>query len=149
MFGISSVNVNGLDDKNKRNTILTRFSNSADDIFFLQDLKADSKNKIDQWLQKWDGPSYSACRDSSSSVVMLFKKDLDFQAKNISEHQEGRYLLVNGTSSDRDVTLCNIYAPSGPQTLKERRLFWENFMRQFPLLNQIIQQLHWEETLTV
>ena len=68
------------------------FQISADDIFFLQDLKADSKNKIDQWLQKWDGASHSACRDSSSSAVMLFKKDLDFQVKNISEDQEGRYM---------------------------------------------------------
>ena len=125
MFGISSVNVNGLNDKNKRNTIFTHFSKFNDDICFLQDLKADSKNKIDQWLQKGDGPSYSACRDSSSSVVMLFKKNLDFQVKNISEDQDGRYLLVNGTSSEKDVTLCNIYAPSGPQNSKVSRQFFE------------------------
>ena len=109
MFGISSANVNGDNEKNKRNTVLTHFSNSAEDICFLQDLKADSKNKIDKWLQKWDGPSYSACADSSSSVAILFKKNLDFQVKNISQDQNGRYLLVNGTSSDKDVTLCNIY----------------------------------------
>ena len=125
MLSISSANVNGLNEKNKRNTVFTHFSNSADDICFLQDLKADSKNKIDKWLQKWDGPSYSACRDSSSSIVMLFKKNLDFQVKNISQDQDGRYLLVNGTSSDKDVTLCNIYVPSGPQNLKERRQFFE------------------------
>ena len=38
--------------------------------------------------------------------------------------QEGRHLLVNAASNDRDVTLCNIYAPSGPQNLKERRRFF-------------------------
>ena len=116
--------MNGLNEKNKRNTVLTHFSNSAEDICFLQDLKADSKNKIDKWLQKWDSPSYSACGDSSSSVAILFKKNLDFQVKNISQDQNGRYLLVNGTSSDKDVTLCNIYAPSGPQNLKARRKFF-------------------------
>ena len=125
MSGISSANVNGLNDKNKRNTVLTHFSNSAEDICFLQDLKADSKNKIDKWLQRWDGPSYSACGDSSSSVAILLKKNLDFQVKNISQDQNGRYLLVNGTSSDKDVTLCNIYAPSGPQNFKARRQFFE------------------------
>ena len=125
MLGISSVNVNGLNEKNKRNTVLTHFANSADDICFLQDLKADSKNKIDKWLRKWDGPSYSACKDSSSSVVMLFKKNSDFQVQNVSEDHEGRFLLINGKSGDKDVTLCNIYAPSGPQHLKERRVFFE------------------------
>ena len=117
MLSISSANVNGLNEKNKRNTVLTHFANSADDICFLQDLKADSKNKIDKWLRKWDGPSYSACKDSSSSVVMLFKKNSDFQVQNVSEDQEGRFLLINGKSGDKDVTLCNIYAPSGPQHL--------------------------------
>ena len=45
MFSISSINVNGLNDPNKRNTILTHFKNSGDEIFFLQDLKADCKTK--------------------------------------------------------------------------------------------------------
>ena len=115
MFGISLVNVNGLNDKKKRNTVFTHFFKSNDDICFLQDLKVDSKNKIDQWLQKWDGPRCSACRDSSSSIVTLFKKNLDFQVKNICQDQDGRYLLVNGANganSEKDVTLCNIYAPS-------------------------------------
>ena len=38
---------------------------------------------------------------------MLFKKNLDFQVKNISQDQDGRYLLINGTSSEKNVTLCN------------------------------------------
>ena len=63
---------------------------------------------------------------------MLFKKDLDFQVKNTFVDQEGRYLLVNGASSDRDVTLFNIYAPSGPQNLKERRrFFWKTSRGNF------------------
>ena len=33
-------------------------------------------------------------------------------------------MLVNGTKDDKEVTLCNIYAPSDPQTLKERRMFF-------------------------
>ena len=37
MLNISSVNVNRLNEKNKRNTILTHFANSADDICFLQE----------------------------------------------------------------------------------------------------------------
>ena len=124
MFGISSINVNGLNDKNKRDTILTHSQNSSDDIFFLQDLKADSGNKINQWFQKWDCSSYSASQDNSSSIAILFKKNFDFQVNKISKDQKGRFLLVNGTKDDKEVTLCNIYAPSGPQTLKERRMFF-------------------------
>ena len=126
MFGISSVNVNGLNDPNKRNTIFTHFKNSGDDIFFLQDLRADSKNKLDQWLQKWEGPSYSAGKDKSSSIAILFRKNTQFEVNKISEDENGRFLLVNGTKDDKNVTLCNIYAPSGPQKFKERKLFFEN-----------------------
>ena len=126
MFGISSVNVNGLNDPNKRNTIFTHFKNSGDDIFFLQDLRADSKNKLDKWLQKWDVPSYSAGKDKSSSIAILFMKNTQFEVNKISEDENGRFLLVNGTKDDKNVTLCNIYAPSGPQNFKERKLFFEN-----------------------
>ena len=126
MFGISSVNVNGLNDPNKHNTIFTHFKNSGDDIFFLQDLRADSKNKLDKWLQKWEGPSYSAGKDKSSSIAILFRKNTQFEVNKISEDENGRFLLVNGTKDDKNVTLCNIYAPSGPQKFKERKLFFEN-----------------------
>ena len=126
MFGISSVNVNGLNDPNKRNTIFTHFKNSEDDIFFLRDLRADSKNKLDKWLQKWEGPSYSAGKDKSSSIAILFRKNTQFEVNKISEDENGRFLLVNGTKDDKNVTLCNIYVPSGPQKFKERKLFFEN-----------------------
>ena len=122
MFGISSVNVNGLNDPNKRNTIFTHFKNSGDDIFFLQNLRADSKNKLDKWLHKWDGPSYSAGKDKSSSIAILFMKNTNFEVNKISEDANGRFLLVNGTKDYKNVTLCNIYAPSGPQNFKERKL---------------------------
>ena len=115
MFGISSINVNGLNDPNKRNTIFSHFKNSEDDIFFLQDLTADSKNKLDKWLQKWEGGSYWAGKDKSSSIAILFMKNTQFEVDKISEDENGRFLLVNGTKDDKNVTLCNIYAPSGPQ----------------------------------
>ena len=108
------------------NTIFTHFKNSGDDIFFLQDLRADSKNKLDKWLQKWEGPSYSAGKDKSSSIAILFRKNTQFEVNKISEDENGRFLLVNGTKDDKNVTLCNIYAPSGPQKFKERKLFFEN-----------------------
>ena len=40
----------------------------------LQDIKADTKTKIDKWLQKSEGASYSAGKDKSSSIDILFKK---------------------------------------------------------------------------
>ena len=97
-----------------------------DDIFFLQDLRADSKNKLDKWLQKWDGPGYSAGKYKSSSIAILFMKNTQFEVHKISEDENGRFLLVNGTKDDKNVTLCNIYASSGPQNLKERKQFFEN-----------------------
>ena len=126
MFSISSINVSGFNDPNKRNTIFTHFKNSGDEIFFLQDLKADCKNKIYKWLQKWEGPSYSAGKDKSSSIAILFKKNTQFEVNKTSQDENGRFLLVNRTKDDNNATLCNIYAPSGPQKFKERKLFFEN-----------------------
>ena len=88
-------------------------------------MKADSKTKIDKWLQKWEGPSYSAGKDKSSSIAVLFKKDTHFEVNKTSQDENGRFLLVKGTEDDRNVTICNFYAPSGPQKFKERKQFFE------------------------
>ena len=53
-------------------------------------------------------------------------KNTQFEVHKISEDENGRFLLVNGTKDDKNVTLCNIYVPSGPQNLKEQKLFFEN-----------------------
>ena len=53
-------------------------------------------------------------------------KNTQFEVNKISEDENGRFLLVNGTKDDKNVTLCNIYAPSGPQKFKERKQFFEN-----------------------
>ena len=42
-----------------------------------------------------------------------------------SQDENGRFLLVNGTKDDRNDTLCNIHAPSGPQKFKERKQLFE------------------------
>ena len=74
-----------------------------------------------------EGLSYlSAGKDKSSSISILFIKNTTFEVNKISVDENGRFLLVNGTKDDKNVTLCNIYAPSGPQKFKERRLFFEN-----------------------
>ena len=67
---------------------------------------------------------YSASKDNSSSIAILFKKNFVFQVNKIYEDQKGRFLLVNGTKDDKEVTFCNIYAPSGPQSLQDRTMFF-------------------------
>ena len=53
-------------------------------------------------------------------------KNTQFEVNKISEDENGRFLLVNGTKDDKNVTLCNIYTPFRPQKLKERKLFFAN-----------------------
>ena len=76
--------------------------------FQLQDLKEDSQTKIDKWLQKWERPSFSARKDKSSSIAILFKKNTQFEVNKTSRDENGRFLLVNGTKDDTNVTLSNI-----------------------------------------
>ena len=125
-FDISSVNVNGLNDKSKRNTILNNLKNSNANVVFLQDLKAASKKSTSEWFRKWEGESFSTVKSGTSSIAILFSKDTAFQVTNALEDPEGRFLLLNGTTEDQNVAFCNVYALSGYPKYKERSNFFNN-----------------------
>ena len=97
-FDISLVNVNGLSDKSKRNTILNHLKNSNANVIFLQDLKAASKKSTSEWFRKWEEESFSTVKGGTSSVVILFSKEAAFQVTNTLEDPDGRFLLLNGTT---------------------------------------------------
>ena len=93
-FDISSVNVNGLNDKSKRSTILDHLKNSNESISFLQDLKATSKKSTSELFQKWEGQSFSTVKGGTSSVAVLFSKEAAFQVSNTLEDPDGRFCFL-------------------------------------------------------
>ena len=70
--------------------------------------------------------SFSTVKSGTSSVAILFSKDTAFQVTNALEDLEGRFLLLNGTTEDQNVSFRNVYAPSGYPKYKERSTFFNN-----------------------
>lgn len=129
MFAISSVNVNGINDKNKRNTIFTHLQNSKSEIIFMQDLKARSKKESDKWFKKWQGQVYVTDSNDVTSTAILFAKNTDFQVNKSAKDPDGRYVLLNVEKGEDTLTLCNIYAPAGFAKYKERTNFFNNLKK--------------------
>ena len=90
-------------------------------------MKAASKKSTSEWFWKWEGEASPLLKEErTSSVAILFSKDTAFQVTNALEDPEGRFLLLNGTTEDQNVTFRNVYAPSGYPKYKERSTFFNN-----------------------
>ena len=112
-MNITTINVRGLNNPNKRTTILHWLKCKSIDIVCLQETFS-TKDSVKVLFQDWDGPSFHSVSNSSHSkgVSILIKKD--FQCDIISHHEadDGRKVLINIKHNDQVYTIASIYAPT-------------------------------------
>lgn len=56
--------------------------------------------------------SASCGRKKKRGVAALFNKSVDYNNENICPDDEGRYVLVKGTTGGIKITILNVYAPN-------------------------------------
>ena len=126
MFVLSSINVNGLNDIIKCDTIFHKIRNSRQDIIFLQEthLTDISKNNIVN-KTRWPSESFHAvANNSKAGVSILFGENITTNIHSTDICKEGRYIIIDITIEEKRILLVNIYAPSGGNQVKSRRLFF-------------------------
>ena len=56
---------------------------------------------------------FHANRDQKKAVVTILIPDkIDFQIKAVKRHKEGHYIMIKGSTQEKDITIINIYAPN-------------------------------------
>ena len=123
---LGSLNVDGINDDNKRHTLFTTLKNTNLDIVFLQETHIQFKDIITvkkQWHNTsiWN-PAPSA---RAGGTAILFLKDLNITETYTDE--TGRLTTVTVKIYDDTVQLINIY---GPTTPGEREDFFEDCLHK-------------------
>ena len=109
---ITSFNVRGLRNDNKRARVLWHMKDNYPCILFLQETYT-TQNDETLWKNNWNGQIYmSHGTNHSKGVAILIPEDIETDIKNIDIDQEGRCIIVNGKFGGRDLTLMNLYAPT-------------------------------------
>ena len=110
---VVSVNVRGLHNSNKRNTIFHWLLDKSIDIICLQETFCTEKDTRLYNLD-WKGDVYHCVSDSvhSRGVCIMFKNNFDYKLINMYYSNDGRKILINFECNDKKFTVVNLYAPN-------------------------------------
>ena len=132
-FTISTLNVNGIKNSTKRNSIFVDLSCSPTDLILLQDTHSSpdlETHFIDEWTH---GQSIFHSPPPTTSVggVAIIVNAPNLYLSNIMSDNEGRILAVDVSCVNFAIRVINIYAPSSPIPYNKLHIFFNNLYPYF------------------
>ena len=72
-------------------------------------------------VRGWKKISQANGNQKKAGVAILISDKIDFKIKNVRRDKEGRYIMINGSIQEEDITIKNIYAPNigAPQYIRQ------------------------------
>ncbi len=109
-----SLNVRGLNDTEKRQSIFRWFKAQNQDVISLQETYSGEKNE-QLWNKEWGSQCvYLHGTNHSCGLMILFSESLDLKIKNTIKDSKGRFILLKVLIQDTEFTLLNCYIPNKP-----------------------------------
>ena len=109
---ISSLNVRGIGDKQKRSEIFNWLRAKKFSIYFLQEVHC-SDDTISTWSAEWGYKSlFSCCSSAKGGVAILFNNNFCFQILRTYSDVNGRFIICDVKSEGKYITLATLYAPN-------------------------------------
>ena len=109
---ISTVNVRGLSNKNKRLHIFEWLKGLNHSIYMLQETHL-SKDNFEKWKQDWPGKFvYSGNKTNSEGVGIFIHPKSNIEIIQSTEIIEGRLLSADIKIQNKIITLINVYGPN-------------------------------------
>ena len=110
---VATVNVRGLRNVNKRNTLFHYLKEKKYDIICLQETYCTEEIK-EQLNNDWNGPSFHSVSQSSHSkgVSILFNPNFNLKILDVFTDDEGRQILINFENHKQTYAIVKLNAPT-------------------------------------
>ena len=124
-FKSVTVNVQGIRNKVKRNSVFEWLKNKNVDICLLQETHCHLRKESKIWEKEWGGKClWSFGTNRSKGCAVLFKNNFIHKYENVLIDPNGRYIIFDLIcNNDTVYKIVNIYAPT---TEYERVMFMKN-----------------------
>jgi len=110
-LNIYSLNVNGLGDKHKRETVLLHIKHKLQGIIMLQETH--SCVEVEQtWSELTGAKCYFSHGKTDSRGVAMLVLDENVKVKDVLYDDDGRYIMMNVEHNEKQYLLLNVYAPT-------------------------------------
>ena len=112
-LSVCTLNVRGLRENQKRQTVFHWLKQQNTDLICLQETYCTSNN-VTKFEKEWNGKSCHCLSTSSHKcgVSILTSKRLDIEVKDVHFDKCGRKILINCNIQNENFTLVGIYAPN-------------------------------------
>lgn len=112
MVKICTYNARGLRDFCKRKQLFLLLKHKEYDVIFIQESHL-LDNELHLWRNQWGGEILCSNGTSNSKgVLILFKRKLQYEIKNVIKDTNGRYLVLEIVIEETELILVNVYAPN-------------------------------------
>ena len=113
---IASLNVRGLQNKNKRNRIFQYFKSQKYDVILLQETYSTAQDES-EGKKKWQGTAFfSSLNNHKCGVAILCTHDQKrLKAFYENGHKAGRHLSIKIEMESSSFIITNIYVPNIPK----------------------------------
>ena len=112
---VATLNVNGLQNKQKRKAFFLWIKTLNFDIIFLQETHCHTRKDVKKWSREW-GPGknsiWSTGSSNSKGVAVLFKPHSNYKMTDNTIDTNGRYIYFELDIEDEIYKFINIYAPN-------------------------------------
>ena len=142
-----SLNVRGLRNRLKRNSIFSFLKDKNCQFYFLQEIYSvpDDENT---WSSEWGGDIFfSHGSTHSRGVCILINPSFSYTVESLNRDQNGRIISINLSSGSANISLCNIYAPNDLQQQLAFLVHLNNFLITNVDIGNLIVGGDWNVTL--
>ena len=109
---ISSLNVRGIGDKQKRSELFSWLRSKKFSLYLLQEVHC-SNDIISIWSSEWGYKSrFSRCSSAKGGVAILFNNNFSFQILRLYSDTNGRFIICDIETEGKCITLATLYAPN-------------------------------------
>ena len=116
----NSLNVRGLNNPNKRQTIFQWLKTKRKGIVLLQETYSQEKDEL-EWVSDWGNKIlFSHGTRHSSGVAVLLDNTYDYDLIDIKRDDQGRFLLLNIEINKESFILINVYAPTQDNSKEQK-----------------------------
>ena len=123
-ISIGSLNVRGINDEIKRNSVFKWAKKKKFDILFLQETYSSVDNES-RWKQEWGGDIFFAHGTKhSKGVMIMIKPKLDVEVIDTTMDKHGTFIVLTVNFMSEKFVFVNIYAPN---KAAEKKFFSENY----------------------
>ena len=119
---IITLNVNGMNSPIKQKQIAEWISNQKPTICCLQETHMRQVDTHRFKMKGWNKIYWASTNKRKAGVAILISDKVNANLNQIKRDREGNYILIRGSIDNEEISVLNMYAPSGiaPKFLREK-----------------------------